>query len=318
LTSPGNILVRREGTLRAYYGRYVGHTVAELCIGRPLADSLLDEKSHDSLLSVRIPTSDVLPFELAEGGAYIDFDQQQLLFFGGELLGEFAARRLWMQMAAVGWRNWTIQAADYGMSELARAAGLQERYIDDVGLPTDVISKLEPGVFPVTVTDGTNATDYLINAPPEDMLGHGPAAFEYMIATLQPVDVTLMPAHLPQTHDIDSTDCLLVDQKLRTVHLSDCWKHDPRVIARIQARWDDWTIIPHRYGLAYHQFRLNRSWQSLLREEYVLFGYLQDSVRSYQENPAVFAARKRELQQGGFDIWSHHNLFIDVVRILSI
>jgi hypothetical protein len=83
----------------------------------------------------------------AEGGALLDFDRQRFLLFGGEdIRSDVPLRRVYLELLASVWKDWTVRWATEGIAELA----------DYLGVPrTRVLTE--------TNSDSTNCT----LAPPE-------------------------------------------------------------------------------------------------------------------------------------------------------
>jgi hypothetical protein len=114
-----NFVVVRDRDWRLYYSHWAGCRILDALIGGP--DLAL--RYAESLRNCR--KDEWVDPLWADGGAVVDLDRRQVLFFGDELMVSMAERRAMMRVLAAVWPGYSIGWAYDGTAELAAYVGAE-------------------------------------------------------------------------------------------------------------------------------------------------------------------------------------------------
>ena len=142
-----------ENGQRSFYDSRWGapHIQNELLGGsEDLLELLRTDNVHEPI--------DMFEPEVAEAGLLLDMDRKYLLWCGNDMpvLEVFSLRQLYLKLIQPHWQDWTIQWADEGPLEIARALGLDLETLctgDQLRLPTCEVASLIKAVPPGTAAD---------------------------------------------------------------------------------------------------------------------------------------------------------------------
>ena len=114
-----NFVIVKDRDWQLYYSHWAGCRILDALIGGP-------ELALRYAQSLRQLAKDQWVDPVwADGGAVVDVDRRQLLFFGDELMVEMPERRALMSVLAVAWPDYAICWAYDGTAELAGYVGAE-------------------------------------------------------------------------------------------------------------------------------------------------------------------------------------------------
>lgn len=117
-----NYLLKRGGEYELFYSHWGANVIEnDLFWGPELAEQFVRSQK---------PVDEWLDEVWCEGGACLDHDGQELLFFGGEdVLYDPFLRQAYLALMEAAWSPWKVSWAHRGILDLARAVGVSDQVV---------------------------------------------------------------------------------------------------------------------------------------------------------------------------------------------
>lgn len=179
----------------------------------------------------------------AEGGAVVDVDRKQLLFFGGEsILYHVPLRRVYLQLQQQTWPDWTVNWAFEGIVDLAEYVGVEREIVLSERDDEDQITRLDPpeerdwiqcvGTFQIQ----GNILHFPLSGLLEDYLMAGPQ----LLDDCQNQKAYSQFRYADWTTEFPTGGFHVdADQKIISFwNATDC----PGLFNQVKAKWPDWNV----------------------------------------------------------------------------